>query len=222
MRLAQHAPGFDRPCRHGTRRLFGGDIGLGWPRFDNWCSGAVESGDRPINGVELIGQFSTFLFEQASYLIHVYHCRRVSDPWFFWGRGILAIIGAGLRSRHMTRATLPLRGEVHALEEGPEVGGGAEGVVERPHLKPRHRAIAFFGGLLQPRDGLVVVTEPYTDPGQGGPTHIRFASAALKILEDREGLLFLSRKSVRPTKKPKMHWTLGARIVARLNASTAS
>ena len=74
MRLAQHAPGFDRPCTHGTRRLFGGDIGLGWPWFDNWCSGAVESGDRPINGGELIGQFPTFLFEQASYLIRVNHC----------------------------------------------------------------------------------------------------------------------------------------------------
>ncbi len=74
MRLAQHAPGFDRPCTHGTRRLFDGDIGLGWPWYDNWCSGAVESGDRPINGVELIGQFSTFLFEQASYLIRVNHC----------------------------------------------------------------------------------------------------------------------------------------------------
>ena len=37
----------------------------------------------------------------------------------------------------MTRATLPLRGEVHALEEGPEVGGGAEGVVERPPVSER-------------------------------------------------------------------------------------
>ena len=55
-------------------RLFGGDIGLGWPWFDNGCSGAVENGDRPINGVALIGQFSTFLFEQASYLIRVNHC----------------------------------------------------------------------------------------------------------------------------------------------------
>ncbi len=34
------------------------------------------------------------------------------------GREVLAIIGVGLQSRHATGATLRLRREVHALEEG--------------------------------------------------------------------------------------------------------
>ena len=74
MSIAQRAPGLDRSREHGARSVFGCDIWFDWPRFGDRHCGAVESCDRPVNGVELIRQFPTFLCKQASYLIRFDHC----------------------------------------------------------------------------------------------------------------------------------------------------
>ena len=50
---------------------------------------------------------------------------------------------------------LPLRREVHALEEGLEAGVGAEGVQEKMRVEMEQLTIAFVGRLLEPRDGSV-------------------------------------------------------------------
>ena len=74
MIIAQHAPGFDRPWENGAHTEFGSDIGFGWPCFSNRRSGSAESCNRPVNSVELIRQFLTFLFKHAAYPIHFDHC----------------------------------------------------------------------------------------------------------------------------------------------------
>jgi hypothetical protein len=78
MSIAQHAPGLDRPREYGARSVFGCDIWFDWPRFGDRCFGIVESCDRPVNGVELIRQFPTFLCKHASYVIRFDHCHPVA------------------------------------------------------------------------------------------------------------------------------------------------
>jgi hypothetical protein len=73
VRIAQHAPGFDARWNNGARRLFGRAIGLGWRCLRDGRFGPVESGDCPVDGVELIQQFPSLLTEHPYYPIQCDH-----------------------------------------------------------------------------------------------------------------------------------------------------
>ena len=63
---------------------------------------------------------------------------------------------------------LPLRGEVHLLEEGVEAGIGAEGVEREPAVEKRHEAVPLIRRLTRPFNSLIVVAHPKTDVCQRG------------------------------------------------------
>ncbi len=73
MSITQHAPGFDRRWENVADSERSSDIRFGRPCFSTGRSGTVESCDRPVNSVELIRQFLTFLFKHAAYPIHFDH-----------------------------------------------------------------------------------------------------------------------------------------------------
>lgn len=63
------------------------------------------------------------------------------------------------RNDPLKAVPLPLRREIHALDEGPEAGGGAEEVESGPNTRSRYHAVAFPNSLSQPGNGLVAIAQ---------------------------------------------------------------
>ncbi len=80
-------------------------------------------------------------------------------------------------------------GEVHFLQEGLEAGVGAERIERKPFVEEGQQSVAFLGGRLQPRDGLLQVAESKADLSHHKTREILPGPSPFQIVEDLEGLL---------------------------------
>ena len=59
--------------------------------------------------------------------------------------------------------------EVHTAEEGLEARVGAEGVQRCPDVEPGQQSVAFVGCSVEPRNGLIAISESWAS---GGTPHL--------------------------------------------------